>query len=150
MKPLIVLITVFVAALTIFRFTKNEYAYAQSARVAMAAMLLFTALGHFLFAKGMAMMVPDFVPFKTEAVYATGIIEIAAAIGLLVPGLRVLTGALLILFFVLMLPANIKAASQNINYQTGALDGAGLAYLWFRVPLQLLFIAWVYMATLRG
>lgn len=150
MKPLIVLITVFVVALTIFRFTKNEYAYAQAARVAMAAMLLFTALGHFLFAKGMAMMVPDFIPFKTEAVYASGVIEIAAAIGLLVPGLRVLTGVLLIVFFVLMLPANIKAASQNINYQTGALDGAGLAYLWFRVPLQLLFIAWVYVSTLRG
>ena len=150
MKPLIVLMTVFAVALTIFRFTKNEYAYAQAARVAMAAMLLFTALGHFLFAKGMAMMVPDFIPFKTEAVYATGIIEIAAAIGLLVPSLRVLTGALLIVFFVLMLPANIKAASQNINYQTGALDGAGLAYLWFRVPLQLLFIAWVYVSTLRG
>lgn len=150
MKPLIVLMTVFVVALTIFRFAKNEYAYAQAARVAMAAMLLFTALGHFLFAKGMAMMVPDFIPFKTEAVYATGIIEIAAAIGLLVPSLRVLTGALLIVFFVLMLPANIKAASQNINYQTGALDGAGLAYLWFRVPLQLLFIAWVYVSTLRG
>jgi uncharacterized membrane protein len=150
MKPLIVLITVFVVALTIFRFTKNEYAYAQAARVAMAAMLLFTALGHFLLAKGMAMMVPDFIPFKTEAVYASGIIEIAAAIGLLVPSLRVLTGALLIVFFVLMLPANIKAASQNINYQTGALDGAGLAYLWFRIPLQLLFIAWVYVSTLRG
>ena len=150
MKPLIVLMTVFAVALTIFRFTKNEYAYAQAARVAMAAMLLFTALGHFLFAKGMAMMVPDFISFKTEAVYATGIIEIAAAIGLLVPSLRVLTGALLIVFFVLMLPANIKAASQNINYQTGALDGAGLAYLWFRVPLQLLFIAWVYVSTLRG
>ena len=150
MKPLIVLMTVFVVALTIFRFTKNEYAYAQAARVAMAAMLLFTALGHFLFAKGMAMMVPDFIPFKTEAVYASGVIEIAAAIGLLVPSLRVLTGALLIVFFVLMLPANIKAASQNINYQTGALDGAGLAYLWFRIPLQLLFIAWVYVSTLRG
>jgi hypothetical protein len=43
-----------------------------------------------------------------------------------------------------MLPANIKAAINNINYQTGALNGNGPSYLWFRIPLQLFFIFWVY------
>ena len=149
MKPFILLIATFAIAIVASKFTKNEYNFALSARIAMAVMLLFTAIGHFVFTKGMAMMVPDFIPFKTGVVYFTGIIEIAAAIGLFVPGLEVLTGWLLIAFFVAMLPANIKAAIQEVNYQKGTLDGNGLVYLWFRVPLQLLFIAWVYISAVR-
>lgn len=80
-------------------------------------------------------MVPNFIPFKTEMVYLTGVIEIVATIGLFIPGLRVLTAWLLIVFFVLMLPANIYAAINHINYQKGTFDGHGLNYLWFRIPL---------------
>ena len=38
---------------------------------------------------------------------------------------------------------------ENINYQTGELDGSGLEYLWFRIPLQLIFIGWVYITTFK-
>lgn len=149
MKPLFVLIVTFAIAAVAGKFTQNAYNFALSARIAMAVMLLFTAIGHFVFTKGMAMMVPNFIPFKTGAVYLTGLIEIAAAIGLFIPGLRVVTAWLLIVFFVAMLPANINAAVQEINYQKGTLDGHGVTYLWFRVPLQLLFIAWVYLSAVR-
>jgi uncharacterized membrane protein len=79
-------------------------------------------------------------------IYLTGIIEFAAAIGLQIAGLRVLTGWLLIIFFILVLPANIYAATKHIDYQKGTTDGKGLNYLWFRVPLQLIFILWVYFS----
>ena len=115
----------------------------------MAAMLLFTAMGHFMFTEGMAAMMPDFVPFKKEMVYATGVLEILFAIGLLIPILKIRTAWLLILFFILILPANIKAAAENINYQTGELNGNGLDYLWFRIPLQIFFILWVYFTTIK-
>lgn len=42
-----------------------------------------------------------------------------------------------------MLPANIIAAKQKINLEKASYDGPGLAYLWFRIPLQVLFIGWV-------
>ncbi|WP_331145734.1 hypothetical protein [Hymenobacter sp.] len=48
------------------------------------------------------------------------------------------------MFFVLILPANIHAALHHINYQKGTTDGPGPRYLWFRIPLQLLFIAWTW------
>jgi hypothetical protein len=32
---------------------------------------------------------------------------------------------------------------RRVNYETGELDGPGLAYLWFRVPLQVFFVGWV-------
>ncbi len=89
-------------------------------------------------------MMPDFLPFKKEIVMLTGFIEIAAAIGLLIPRIEYLVSELLILFFIFILPANIHAAAKNIDYQKGTNDGHGLLYLWFRIPLQIFFIAWVY------
>ncbi len=115
----------------------------------MSAMLLFTAIGHFAFSKGMALMIPDFIPFKKQVVYITGLFEIVAAIGLLVDGYQRITGWLLIAFFILILPANINAAIKKIDYQKGTTNGPGVKYLWFRVPLQLLFMSWVYFFAIH-
>jgi uncharacterized membrane protein len=149
MKPLIVLLITFVISIIALKLIRGGYAFALSGRIAMSVMLLFTAMGHFAFSKGMSMMIPGFLPFKTEIVYLTGIIEMAAAIGLLIPTLTVTTGWLLIIFFVLVLPANIHAAINHIDFQTATFSGAGLKYLWFRIPLQILFIVWTYLSSVR-
>ena len=149
MKPLLVLLISFVAGVFVIYWITKEYNFVLSARIAMSAMLVFTAIGHFAFTKGMALMIPEFIPYRIELVYLTGVLEIIAAIGLFIPALRVLTAWLLILFFILMLPANIYAALKHINYQTGAFDGNGPIYLWFRIPLQILFIIWVYLSAIR-
>ncbi|MFD1552876.1 hypothetical protein DNU06_08070 [Putridiphycobacter roseus] len=150
MKPLFVLLLTFILTLLTIKFKQGHYNITLSARIAMSVMLLFTAIGHFLFTEGMTMMVPDFMPFKKSIVYLTGILEVLGAIGLHIPQIKALTAWLLILFFVLMLPANIKASLETINYQKGTFDGNGLLYLWFRMPLQLLFIIWIYMSTIKS
>ena len=119
MKPLIVLIIVFGMSVFALKLTTHKYNFPLSARIAMSAMLLFTAIGHFIFTKGMAMMIPNFISFKTEMVYLTGIIKIVAAVGLLIPGLRVLTAWLLLLFFLLLLPSNIQASIKHIDIEKG-------------------------------
>ena len=149
MKPLIVLLIVFAISVFAIKIIFHKYDLALSGRIAMSAMLMFTAIGHFIYTKGMAAMMPGFIPFKTEMVYLTGVIEITAAIGLHIPGLRIVTAWLLILFFVLILPANINAAIKHIDYQKGTYDGNGLRYLWFRIPLQVLFIVWTYTSAIR-
>ncbi|MDR6781845.1 putative membrane protein [Pedobacter africanus] len=150
MNVLVVLfISTGIAALVI-KIMSREYHLPAGARIGMSVMLLFTALGHFMFARGMSMMVPDFIPFKIEMVYLTGIIEIAAAIGLQLPKLRVLTAWLLILFFVLILPSNVKAAMEHIDMYKANYQGTGTGYLWFRIPLQLFFIAWIYFSTIKN
>lgn len=149
MKPLIVLLSVFAISFIATRILRGKYEFAFSGRIAMSVMLVFTAIAHFTFTKGMEMMLPSFIPFKALVVYITGIIELAAAIGLLIPSLRIITGWLLVIFFILILPANIQAAIQHIDYQTGTYQGNGVMYLWFRVPLQLFFIAWVYFCTIK-
>ena len=149
MKPLIVLIIVFGISAGTLKLTTHRYDLQLSSRIAMSSMLLFTAIGHFMFTKGMTMLIPDFIPFKKEMVYLTGIIEIVAALGLLIPGLRVLIAWLLILFFLLLLPSNIKASINHIDIEKGTLNGNGLNYLWFRIPLQLFFIVWTYISSIR-
>ena len=149
MKPLFVLLGAFIISLLVIKLFTKTFDFPLSGRIAMTVMLAFTAIGHFAFTKGMTMMLPDFIPFKTEVIYLTGVIEIIAAVGLLIPGLRVWTGWALILFFILLLPGNIKAAIDHIDYQKATFDGNGPAYLWFRIPLQILFIVWTYFSAIR-
>lgn len=148
METLITLLGTFSISLLIQKIWLKEYKFALAGRIAMAAMLVLTTIGHFLFAKGMAMMI-SFLPFPTAIVYITGFIELIAAIGLLLPKYKTPTGWFLILFFILLLTANIYAAANHINIETGTNDGEGLNYLWFRIPLQLLFIVWVYWSAIR-
>lgn len=143
MKPLLVLMAAFSVSLIGLKLFLGEWSGVLAGNMAMATMLLFTALGHFAFTKGMTMMLPDFIPYKKELVYFAGVIEMAAAAGLLIPAVRETTAILLIIFFVLLLPANVYAALKRVDYQKGTYDGKGARYLWFRVPLQLLFIGWV-------
>ena len=144
MKPLIVLITAFTISFAIIKMYSGKWKKIPAGNIAMASMLLFTATGHFLYSRGMALMIPDFIPFKEEIVLFTGLLEIAAAIGLLIPKLRSITGFLLIIFFFMILPANIYAAVKNVDYEKAVYTGNGVEYLWFRVPLQLFFIVWVF------
>ena len=149
MKPLFILLLTFIISIGIQKLILKDINYLLSARIAMCAMLLFTALGHFLFTEGMSKMIPNFIPLKPTLVLVTGVLEIILAIGLLFPNYQKTTGWILIVFLLLMLPANVKASLENLNYQTGTYDGKGLSYLWLRAPLQLFFIAWIYFSTIK-
>ena len=149
MKPLVVLIVVFVICLVITSLLNHELNYAFSGRIAMSAMLLFTSVAHFKFRDGMIRMLPDFVPAKDKIILGTGLIEIAGAIGLLINNTAKLSGILLIIFFILILPANIYGSIKRVNLEKNNYDGMGLSYLWFRIPLQFFFIGWIYWFVLR-
>ncbi len=149
MKPLYVLLVSFFVCLFLIKTINNKYDVALSARIAMSVMLCFTAIGHFLYTKGMAMMMPSFIPLKTGLVYLTGVFEILLAIGLVLPKFKFITAWILIVFLILMLPVNIYEAWHNVDYQKASYDGPGLSYLWFRIPLQFFFILWVYSSSIR-
>ncbi|MEO7214107.1 hypothetical protein [Mucilaginibacter sp.] len=143
MKPLVVLLVVFGLTCLVQYFSFGAINYPFCGLLAMAVMLVFTSIAHFKFVKGMAMMLPAGVPFKIGVVYLTGVLELAAATGLMIAQTQHLTAILLIVFFVLLLPANIYAAANKIDLEKATNTGNGLNYLWFRVPLQLFFIGWV-------
>ena len=127
MKPLIIHVTVTIITLFILRLTiGGYYDLSRAARFGMSVMLLFTAMGHFMFPEGMSLMIPEFIPQKEAMVYLTAIIEIMAAIGLQMGQLQKLTAWSLILFFILILPANIKAAIDQVDFQNATHEGPGL------------------------
>lgn len=150
MKPLFVLLLVFSIGILAQKWLAEVFDYRLAGRIAMACMLVFTAIGHFAFSDGMSAMLPDFLPNKKELVLIAGFMEIVLGVGLIFPQYRYVSAWILIAFFILVLPANIKAAMEHINYQTGNADGPGLSYLWFRVPLQLFFCLWVFFSAIQG
>jgi uncharacterized membrane protein len=149
MKPLFILIIVFILGVAISRIAMGQWNLIFSGNLAMLVMLCLTAMGHFMFTKGMTMMMPGFIPFKTELVYFTGIAEVLLGLGLLFPRYRYMAGIILVVLFVLMLPANINAAIKHVNFEKATYDGSGPAYLWFRIPLQLFFIGWLLFFSIK-
>lgn len=144
MVVLLVLFISFAVTCGIFEFISGDPNLLYSGNIALCIMLLFTAIGHFKFSDGMAKMIPSFIPLKKEIVMVTGILEILAGMALLFPQIRYFAGVFLIIFFVAILPANIYAAIHHLDYQKGTYDGNGIKYLWFRIPMQLFLISWVW------
>ncbi len=150
MKPLVVLVSVFaLMMLFTYAFHQREDLFF-SGRLALCVMLLFTSLAHFVFIKGMVLMVPPFIPdaIKKLIVLITGLIEIAGAAGIMISATRVTAGYLLVIFLIAMLPANVYATQRRVNMEEGDFSGPGTYYLIFRIPMQLFLLAWAYYFTI--
>jgi len=145
---LVVLLSVFVITVLYFFLTGRVVDYTFAGRISMGLMLLFTSSAHFAFKRGMVRMIPNFLPFKQLLVAVTGVLEIALGLALLFSVYNNITGWIIIGLLICMLPANINAAIHKIDYQKPDSIGPGLFYLWFRVPLQLFFIGWIYWSVL--
>ncbi|HWE83347.1 MAG TPA: DoxX family protein [Terracidiphilus sp.] len=104
---------------------------------ALAVMFLFAAVAHFNRMKhDLARMIPPLFPNPLLIVTVTGVLEVAGAIGLIIPRVRSLASWCLIALLAAMFLGNIYAA------RTGAtLLGKPVTPLWLRAPMQLLFIA---------
>ena len=145
MSTLIVLLGSF-AVLTIIHWLRpSDWLTVQSrGRLALSILFIFTGISHFFFVEEMMQMIAPVVPAREMMVYLTGALEIAGAIGLLIPQLRRIAGYALIAFLLSVLPANIYAA---LNYTGMGAHADGPGYLWFRIPLQLLFMIWTWYFT---
>ncbi|PST81912.1 hypothetical protein C7T94_17105 [Pedobacter yulinensis] len=150
MKPFYVLIGSFVVIVLISKYADIEQHQIFAGNASMSIMLLFTAMGHFKFKKGMELMIPPRIPFKRQLVSLTGVFEILAAIGLSFEQTRFATALLLIFFFLAVLPANVYTSRRRINYEKGDNSGPGPNYLWFRLPFQFFLIAWVWYFSIHS
>ena len=111
MAPLIILVVSFILFLLINKYLlKNKYKLSLAGRAALAIMLFFTGAAHFINTDLMVAMLPEFIPLKKETVLFTGLLEIAAAIGLVMDKTSKLTSILLIVFFIFVIPNNIKGS----------------------------------------
>jgi uncharacterized membrane protein len=139
MEPLIVLFGTFLIVTLLAHFGVIHTPPARRGRIAMAAMLTLTGASHYFMTRSMVEMVPPFFPAPLALVYATGVLELLGAIGLLTRYYRVASWALILLLLA-MFPANVYAALHHAGMGG---HKNGLSYLWLRAPMQLLFIAWI-------
>lgn len=145
MKLLTILFVTFFLALAATKIFQGSWNFLFSGNLGMAAFIVFTGFAHFKFQKGMALMIPDFIPAKMFWVYFTGILEIAAGIGLMIPSIREITASLLIIFFILVFIANINSSRKNINLFKADYSGPGMSYLYRqRIPMQVILILWTW------
>ena len=113
-------------------------------RFGLTLLLVMTSTAHFISAAHMMMMFPDWVPARMALIQATGVLEIALAIGLWIPRLRQKAGFAIALMLVAFLPANIYAAINSVPYGGAEM---GPSYLLVRIPYQIFLVWWAAWAT---
>ena len=68
---------------------------------------ILVGISHFRNPQIFVEIVPPFLPFALFLVYLTGVMEIAGGIGIIYPGSREITGRLLVIFLIMVFPANL-------------------------------------------
>lgn len=113
--------------------------------MAVVIMFLFTGSTHFTAMKhDYAAMLPSPLSGNLGIIYLTGVLEIAGALGLLVPRTRRLAGICLVLYLLAVFPGNVYAAVNEVPFR-----GEPPTPLWLRTPIQLFFIGMVLWTAVR-
>jgi uncharacterized membrane protein len=147
MTSLFVLVVSFLVLRGVGRLgVKQLSSWRDAGRGALVIMFLFTGASHFTSMKyDFAAMIPAPLPNGLWVIYLSGVLEIAGAIGLLIPRTRKVAGICLVLLLVALFPANVYAALNEIP-----LRGEPPTPLWLRGPMQLLFIMMVWWTSIKG
>ncbi|WP_092985343.1 DoxX family protein [Lacicoccus qingdaonensis] len=141
----LVLLLCFLILLVLKRI-RGSLSYQKIGRISMSAMLFFIGFSHFFIPENLTAMIPPAIPFELPIVYATGFLELLFAVLFLFDKTYKLTGKILIVYFILIWPANIYHA-MNAGEIPGDIDQYVPYYHWIRVVLiQPLFILWTWLS----
>src|SRR5918995_5059457 len=140
MAPLFILVISFILLRGVGSLgVRRLSSWREAGLIAVVIMFLFTGATHFTAMKhDYAAMLPGFVPMNVWVIYLTGVLQIAGAVGLLIPRTRRLAGICLALLLVAMFPGNVYATLNEIEFR-----GDAPTPLWLRAPIQLFFIGMV-------
>jgi uncharacterized membrane protein len=116
-------------------------------RLTLVSFFLVAGLAHLLMPGPYLAIMPPYVPWPREVVAVSGVAEIIGALGVCFSFTRRTAGWFLIGLLVAVFPANIQAISNGMVIGGYAVP---LWALWARLPLQPLFIVWVFRACLGG
>ncbi len=108
-------------------------------RYALAAIYLTAGIFHLSTPDTFMMIMPGWVPYPRQVIFATGACELAGATGLMIPRWRRAAGIGLALYAVCVYPANIKHAVDGLPPGHTQL---GWWYHAVRLPLQPVIVWW--------
>jgi uncharacterized membrane protein len=138
MVPLVVLLAVTLSLLAVGAAgVRRLKPWPVALRGGLAAMFVVTGVSHFVgMREDLIAMVPPALPAAGLLVTLTGVLELAGAVGLLVPRTVAWAAGGLAALLVVMFPANVYAAVEGLT-----LGGAPAMALVPRTLLQVLFLA---------
>jgi uncharacterized membrane protein len=108
----------------------------------LAIAFIASGINHFVNPGFFIAIMPAYLPAHAELVALSGVFEILGGLGVLVPRTRSLAGWGLVALLVAVFPANLHIALNPELFPDVAPAG-----LYFRLPIQFVFIAWSYWAT---
>ena len=108
----------------------------------LAVFFIYFGIDHFVNVEFYLSIMPPAFPMHLEAVYISGLFEILGGVCVLIPSLRRIAGLGLIALLISVYPANIYMAITP-----EAFPEISIELLYFRLPLQFLFIYWAYSVT---
>jgi uncharacterized membrane protein len=100
---------------------------------------------HFIHTAVFVRIMPPWLPQALLLVYVSGVCEVIGGIGILIPAFRKLAGLGLIALLLAVFPANVHMA---LNHQE--FSSIPAAFLWIRLPMQFVIIAWVWWSSCAG
>ena len=89
-------------------------------------------------------IVPPYIPWHLAVVQISGVCEILGGLGLLIPLTRRAAAWGLVALLIAVFPANVYMVTDPVAAGASSISPV---LLWGRLPLQLVFIAWVLWAT---
>ena len=140
----IILGPVVVVALVSLIRRSVRFRWANVFRLYLTLMFGFFGLyGHILHPQSVVDLIPPFFPLRVESSYASGVLELAFAILIWTRWARI-TGWAIIAYLALVLPFNVYGwtVASNVPSYANAPN-----YLWIRIPLQAVFMAFAYFGT---
>jgi uncharacterized membrane protein len=101
---------------------------------------VFAGILHFVRPDMYLKIMPPYIPWHVAMVGISGVCEILGGLGLLVPVTRRMAAWGLVALLIAVFPANLYMATNPVETGTAGLSAA---IRWGRLPLQVVFIAWV-------
>lgn len=106
----------------------------------MSVILFIAAFAHFIFPQFFMVAMPPYMPYHSEIIFITGILEIVLGLGILFKKSRQISATLLALYFIAILPAHIHVTLNGIE-----MFGIKSKFLlWLRTAFQSVFIFWAW------
>jgi uncharacterized membrane protein len=119
----------------------------RAALVLLAVGFMAIGVAHFTHTEFFVAIMPPYLPAHFALVYLSGIAEIAGGLGVLFAATRAWARIGLVALLVAVYPANIHMA---MNPEPFVAEGLSPAALYARLPMQFVFMAWVWWAARPG
>lgn len=112
----------------------------------LAALFFISGIGHFARNDMYLRLMPPYLPYHSELVALSGVVEAVLGLLLLVPRTQRIAAWGLMATLVAIFPANVHAA-MTAGTPNEAMPGVSVTLAWLRLPIQPLLILWAYWYT---